>query len=68
MKLLFAFLCCAGLCSCETMPVDDAPLDDTDAVAPVGSAPGQASLTDPRTYMDKPDTNLQALLSSRRFR
>jgi hypothetical protein len=68
MKLLFAFLCCVGLCSCETMPVDDAPLDETDAVAPVDSPPGRASLMDPRTYMDKPDTNLQALLSSRRFR
>jgi len=68
MKLLFAFLCCAGLCSCEMMPVDEAPLDETDTVTPVNSPPGRSSLMDPRTYMDKPDTDLQALLSSRSFR
>jgi hypothetical protein len=33
----------------------------------VDSAPARGSLMDPRTYMDQPDTNLQALLSSRRF-
>ncbi len=68
MKLLFAFLCCAGLCSCETMPVDDAPLDETDRRCTSELAAGASCLIDPRTYMDKPDTDLQALLSSRRFR
>jgi hypothetical protein len=67
MKLVFALLCCAGLCSCEMVPVDEAPLDETE-VAPTQSPPVRNSLTDPRTYMDQPDTNLQALLSSRRLR
>ena len=67
MKLVFAVLCCAGLCSCEMVPVDEAPLDETE-VAPTQSPPVRSSLTDPRAYMDQPDTNLQALLSSRRFR
>jgi hypothetical protein len=63
MKFLLAALCLTGLCSCEMVPVDEMPSDERAAVAPQG----RASLIDPRTYMDKPDPDLQRLLSSREF-
>jgi hypothetical protein len=63
-KIILTVLCCIGVCSCEMAPVDEMPSDEHTAIAPSG----HANLVDPRTYMDKPDPNLQSLLSSREFR
>jgi hypothetical protein len=48
-----------ALSACETLPIDEATDQDRYA-APL--APSH-SMTDPRSYMDKPDPNLQRMLS-----
>jgi len=64
--MLLIVVGCVGLCSCELTPsYSDSSFDEDHYVAP--AAAPKSRLTDPRTYMDKDDPNIQRLISQRMF-
>jgi hypothetical protein len=67
MKLLFALLTSAGLCSCALVPEAEDSYDADQYAAPSARMATYPGLTNPRTYMDKDDPDLQRLISSRMF-
>jgi hypothetical protein len=67
MKILFALLASAGLCSCALVPDADDSYDADQYVSPSARTATYPGLTNPRTYMDKDDPNIQRLISSRMF-
>ena len=61
MKILFAVLGCLSLCSCELSPGSRDMASDDDYI-PLHSQM-RSGLTDPRSYMDKDDPDIQRLIS-----
>jgi hypothetical protein len=61
-KILFAVLGCLSLCSCELSPGSRDVASDDDYI-PLHPEM-RSGLTNPRSYMDKDDPNIQQLISS----